>query len=437
MHKKQRANGIIWFRNNLRVTDNKSLKRAIEECQTVIAVYFFDPRQFAPTPWGFPKTGAHRLRFLLESLEALKQELQRLRIPLHFQIGTPENHLPVLAKKWKAEGLYTQKEWTSEEETINRSIRKMPNLHFKEDYDQFLIHPDDLPYKDIHGLPEVFTTFRKTVEKNWYVAPITLPEEKPAQENIPDDLCQSLPTLEKLGLTLPEPDSRSAFPFQGGTENALERIEHYFWKTKKLQYYKRTRNGLCGIDYSSKLSPWLANGSISAKMIFHEVKAFEKKVISNQDTYWLIFELLWRDYFKYLSLKHGNLLFKSGGIKKRKYTWNFDEAVFRKWTEGKTGNDFVDANMLELIQTGWMSNRGRQNVASYWAKDLEQDWRAGAAWFESLLIDYDVHSNWGNWNYVSGVGNDPRDRKFNTKLQAERYDPSGTFRKLWLQNPLF
>ena len=93
--------------------------------------------------------------------------------------------------------------------------------------------------------------------------------------------------------------------------------------------------------------------------------------------------------------------------------------------------------MIELNKTGWMSNRGRQNVASYLSKTLNQDWRIGAAYFESLLIDYDVHSNYGNWIYTAGVGNDPRDRIFNIKLQAERYDSNGKFQKLWLQETLF
>ena len=98
---------------------------------------------------------------------------------------------------------------------------------------------------------------------------------------------------------------------------------------------------------------------------------------------------------------------------------------------------FVNANMLELNKTGWMSNRGRQNVASYLAKEINVDWRIGAAYFESLLLDYDVHSNYGNWMYVAGVGNDPRDRKFDVQWQAERYDSNGKFQNLWLQKTLF
>ncbi len=116
--------------------------------------------------------------------------------------------------------------------------------------------------------------------------------------------------------------------------------------------------------------------------------------------------------------------------------WNVNQIHIDNWINGTTSEPFVNANMIELKKTGWMSNRGRQNVASYFAKELEIDWRIGAAYFEAMLIDYDVHSNYGNWMYVSGVGNDPRDRKFNIKLQAERYDPQGKFQNIWLQNTL-
>ena len=88
--------------------------------------------------------------------------------------------------------------------------------------------------------------------------------------------------------------------------------------------------------------------------------------------------------------------------------------------------------MIELAATGFMSNRGRQNVASFWAKEWQQDWRMGAAYFESMLIDYDVHSNYGNWMYTAGVGNDPRDRKFNIQRQAGLYHANSDYQKLWL-----
>ena len=194
---------------------------------------------------------------------------------------------------------------------------------------------------------------------------------------------------------------------------------------------------MIGVDFSSKFSPWLANGSISARTIFWMVRKFEREHFKNQSTYWLIFELIWRDYFKYISLKHQNNIFKIGGILHKDYEWKTDERLVNKWINGETYSSFVNANMIEMKSTGWMSNRGRQNVASYFAKELLLDWRIGAAYFESLLIDYDVHSNYGNWMYVAGVGNDPRDRKFNVNLQADRYDPNGKYQNMWLQKTLF
>lgn len=130
-----------------------------------------------------------------------------------------------------------------------------------------------------------------------------------------------MPTLKDLGLNDFIVVKRTAFPFVGGEPTALRRIQNYFWETKKLYFYKKTRNGLVGKDYSSKLSAWLANGSISPRTIYWEVKKFEDEVTKNQDTYWLIFELIWRDYFKYVSLKHQNRIFKIGGVLQKKYEW--------------------------------------------------------------------------------------------------------------------
>ncbi|WP_371455854.1 FAD-binding domain-containing protein [Leeuwenhoekiella aequorea] len=146
---------------------------------------------------------------------------------------------------------------------------------------------------------------------------------------------------------------------------------------------------------------------------------------------------MWRDFFKYISLKHGDSIFKKNGISTATYEWKSNDSIRKEWIDGATKYAFVNANMIELAKTGWMSNRGRQNVASFWSKEKQQDWRIGAAYFESMLIDYDVHSNYGNWMYASGVGNDPRDRIFNIEKQAERYDVSGNFTRLWLQNNLF
>ncbi len=244
----------------------------------------------------------------------------------------------------------------------------------------------------------------------------------------------NLPSLESLGLNEIKLDKRSVLEFKGGEEQALKRLHYYFQETKLVLNYKNTRNELIGGDYSSKFSPYLAFGCISPRKIYHELKIFEGNNVANESTYWLIFELLWRDYFRFLMKKHQNKFFLSNGLKTG-HTTNakIDHKKIQQWINGETGIDFIDANMLELKLTGFMSNRGRQNVASYFCHDLNLDWRFGAAYFEQQLIDYDVCSNWGNWAYLAGVGNDPREKRiFNIEKQSKDYDPKFSYRKLWL-----
>lgn len=428
------STGLIWFENNLRVKDNEAFFKACENHEKLIAIYCFDPRKFEETTYGFPKTGKFRAQFLIESVNQLQQNLAELNISLLTFHKKPEEIIPKIVEDHQIEAIYFQEEWTSEEKQIIDNLKnKLQNIDFRSFYSQFLFHPEDIPYDDFSKIPKVYTEFRKKCEKYVDVRDeIEIPQQK-LESNLLKNTSK-LPNLEDLGLEDFEQDPRTAFPFKGGEDEAWKRIEHYFWKTKNLAEYKQTRNGLLGKDYSSKLSAWLANGSISAVSIYHEVKKFEQEITKNQDTYWLIFELIWRDFFKYISLKHGNSIFFLSGILNNELDWNFSREKLQNWIDGETKENFVNANMKEIAATGFMSNRGRQNVNSFWAKELKQDWRAGAAYFESVLIDYDVHSNWGNWMYNSGVGNDPRDRKFNIKKQAERYDPNNEYVDTWLKN---
>lgn len=430
------STSLIWFRNDLRVNDNQVLFDAINYSKKVIALYCIEPRQFTTTKFGFKKTEKYRAKFLLQTLQDLKYNLEKLNIDLLVYYNLPEKILPKICQDFNVKQIFFQKEWTQEEVDTELAVKQScnSNIKWKSIYNQFLYHPEDINF-EIKNTPQVFTAFRKKLEKYVDIREETITKTLPISNRI--EHITKIPTLQELGFNDFETDVHSAFPFKGGETEALKRLNDYFFNTKKLGFYKKTRNGLVGVDYSSKFSPWLANGSISARTIYWQVKKFEEIHTKNQSTYWLIFELIWRDYFKYVSLKHGNLIFKLNGILDKAYHWDNNKNQIEKWINGKTQSDFVNANMIELKQTGWMSNRGRQNVASYFAKTLQLDWRIGAAYFESLLLDYDVHSNYGNWMYVSGVGNDPRDRVFNVSLQAERYDTTRKFRQLWLQPSLF
>ncbi|MAD11691.1 MAG: deoxyribodipyrimidine photolyase [Flavobacteriaceae bacterium] len=429
----QNQKALIWFRNNLRILDNNILNKALQSNENIIAYYNFDSKFFKSDRWGFNKTEKFRAKFLIETIENLKKSLKTLNISLIIDQCSSSKGLIDVIKKYGINSLYYQKEWTDEEQKVEQNlINELPHgFNLKSYYDQFLYHPEDIMIKP-KEIPDVFSVFRKRIEKKirvreCFTQPLKLDKSNLLNEDF------EIPTLESLKLKGFEVNINSAFPFKGGTSEAFNRIDFYFWKTKKLGFYKKTRNGLIKPDYSSKLSSWLANGSISARQIYWEVKNFENEILKNQSTYWLIFELIWRDYFKYISLKYGNKIFQLKGLDSDIKVWKNDTDIINNWINGKTKDSFINANMIELKQTGWMSNRGRQNVASYLTKNLLIDWRVGASYFESMLIDYDVHSNYGNWIYNSGVGNDPiKDRKFNPKIQAERYDPRKTFQNLWL-----
>ncbi|MFM6197410.1 MAG: DASH family cryptochrome [Planktothrix sp.] len=424
---------LIWYRNDLRVHDHEPLFSALKSKAKVIPLYCFDPRQFGITAYGFPKTGAFRAQFLLESVEDLRQSLKQLGSDLIIRVGKPETIIPELVKTLKVDSVYYYQEATSEELKVEYRLKIALNslgVLVQSYWGATLYSIKDLPFS-IAEIPEVFTQFRKKVEYHSTVnPPFSPPQNLP---NLPEIELGELPTLQDLGLEFTSFDSRTVLQFKGGETAGLKRLKDYIWQQDCLKNYKETRNGMLGANYSSKFSPWLALGCLSPRLIYETVQQYEAQRIKNDSTYWLIFELLWRDYFRFIVLKHGNKIFDSGGLKGIKIPWQEDFQQFERWQTGITGFPLIDANMRELALTGFMSNRGRQNVASFLTKNLGIHWKMGAEWFESMLIDYDVCSNWGNWNYTAGVGNDARGfRYFNILKQSKDYDPNGDYVKYWL-----
>lgn len=425
---------IVWFKTDLRVTDNEALCKAIAENDHIIPVYCFDDSHFETTSYGFKKTGNLRTQFLLESLTDLDKNLRQLGSGLIILRGKPEEELPKIVELNRSRKLYAKREVAYEEKQTERLVQKALNkVHCELDTfsTSTLYIAEDLPVS-IKNIPDVFTVFRKMLEKESKVRK-ALP--KPLAINSPEIPALTLPSLEDLGLEFTEIDSRAAITFKGGETEAMKRLDHYFYKTKSLSVYKETRNGMVGADYSSKFSAWLAHGCISPRYIYKEIRKYESENGANESTYWLIFELLWRDFFRFMFKKHQTKFFLYSGIKTDKVnSKSLNEKLLSQWINGATPSDFINANMIELQKTGFMSNRGRQNVASYFCNELNMDWRYGAAYFEEHLIDYDVCSNWGNWAYLAGVGNDPRGhRYFNIEKQANDYDKNKAFRNLWLQ----
>jgi deoxyribodipyrimidine photo-lyase len=427
---------LYWFRNDLRLHDNEGFATACAEARQVLPVYVFDPRQFRLLPTlGIRKTGLFRTNFLLECVADLRASLRARGANLVVRVGDPARVLADLAEEIDAGAIYASKEVTQEETDVESALSKRLkplNIDIEFFWTSTLYHVRDLPF-DVVKLPDVFSQFRGKVEKYAQVRAVA---PTPTDLNLPGSIeAGAMPTLGTFGFDVTlTPDVRAAVPFKGGESVALARLDRYLWERDLLRTYKETRNGMLGEDYSSKFSAWLAHGCISPRHIYDEVKRYERERIANDSTYWLIFELLWRDFFRFVALKFGTRLFKPTGIRyDMSKKWRRDRTLFQQWAEGETGIPFIDANMRELRFTGFMSNRGRQNVGSFLVKDLGIDWTWGAAWFESCLVDYDPCSNWGNWNYVAGVGNDPReDRYFNILKQATQYDERGDYVRHWL-----
>lgn len=427
---------LVWYRNDLRLHDHEPLYRALQNPGQVIPVYCIDPRHFSTTSFGFPKTGVFRAKFLLESLADLRRSLRERGSDLILRRGRPEDIIPALVEEHPVGAIYYHGEITAEEVAVETALQtrlsklsKLPVPAYRF-WGTTLYHPEDLPFA-VADIPELFTKFRQLIEKCATVRPgFPTPTQLP---DLPAIAVGDLPSLADLGLETPPADPRATGIFQGGETAGLARLDHYLWQQDRLKVYKETRNGMLRVDDSSKFSPWLALGCLSARFIYEQVGQYEVQRIKNESTYWLVFELLWRDFFRFICAKHGNAIFQRSGLQGIPLPWREDWSRFRLWQTGKTGFPLVDANMRELAATGFMSNRGRQNVASFLTKNLGINWQMGAEWFESLLIDYDVCSNWGNWNYTAGVGNDARGfRYFNIPKQSKDYDPKGDYLRHWL-----
>ena len=422
---------IHWFRNDLRLHDQPFLQQ-IARCDNLLCIYIINPKQLEYVSWnkkelGFRKQSLNRLQFLRESLCDLQQNLRKRGNALLVRVGNPSIILSELSKKYEAsisfELGYATEERIEQKEVLN--ILKAEEVHAYEG--GFLIHPETLPFT-FDKFPIGFSSFRNKIEKkrdntNFETFPI------------PTTLPNALETYPEIKTSTRKLDARAAFKFRGGESEGLKRLKYYLFESKEILNYKSKRNGSVGIDYSGKFSAWLANGSLSPTQIMKEIKRFEMEVKANDGTYWMWFELLWRDFFRYVGKINENKLFFVTGLNGKKVSYRNNPVVFQNWCSGNTTSAFVNAHLTELYKTGFMSNRGRQNVASFLFHDLGIDWRFGASWFEHALIDYDVYSNFGNWLYIVGVGNDPKGgRKFDVEWQQERYDPERAHEKVWLEN---
>lgn len=429
--------GIMWFRQDLRLHDNEALTEALEYTDEVIPVFVFDERVFKgkTADFGFRKTGKHRAQFIIESIIDLRDSLRRIGSDLIVRVGKPEEEVFEIARKAKSSWVFCNRERTPDEVYVQDALER--NLwsvgqEIRYSRGKMLYYTADLPFPITHT-PDTFSQFRKEVERY-----VPIREPLPGPEEMPPITVRleagEIPAATDFGYEHVAQDERAAIIHKGGESEGRRRLHEYIWETDHVKDYCQKRDELIGEGYSSKFSAWLSQGCLSPKLVYQHLKAYEEQNRAKKSIQGLFYSLMRRDFHRFMAKKYQELIFaKAGPGDDADPRWRNDEHLLQKWIDGKTGVPFIDANMREIKYTGYMSNRGRQNVASFLVKDLQVNWQMGAEYFESVLIDYDPTSNWGNWNSIAGVGSDPREEKhLNIPSQSMRYDPQGEYTRLWL-----
>ncbi|KAF1808836.1 cryptochrome [Eremomyces bilateralis CBS 781.70] len=514
---------------------------------------------------NFPRTGPHRAKFTAESVWDLKQSFQKLGSDLVIRAGrlaevlddmieqferddsvlsTEDGRLELVGVWMTSDALPEEKEDEAQIKAVLENGGKQFRLFGDEKY---FVDDADLPYSSMNELPDVYTTFRKSLEPlrskprpvraapqkgslppfptSTLIPPQFAPYEIPTTlETLTERLLRPLDLDSALNFFNAAPSEAhwvstytakqvtNAHPLSGGETRGQHRVQHLL-RTGAMTLYHETRNGLVGEDFSTKLSGYLAIGALTARWVHWQMHAFEEgKIPASSDkeadddedewkaapgfgggesegTAGVRFELLWRDYMRLCAQKFGARLFLLDGFRGASArpttagsesttstitsptksaptkTWRFlteqqeaestspkpttlpasannapsfalsTQQVLHRFVTGTTGIGLIDASMRELAVTGYTSNRARQNCASFLSSPshLGVDWRLGAEWYECCLVDYDGASNWGNWQYVAGVGNDPREgRVFNPVKQAVEYDGRGEYVRAWV-----
>ncbi|WP_163930042.1 DASH family cryptochrome [Paraferrimonas sp. SM1919] len=416
--------GLYWFHHDCRLADNALLQQAAKQCTHLKLLHFQQltssyEQHFLPVRNdNTPKT-----QFMLQSNHELNQQLMRfgqwLEIIPACSVLQALNHLLEIINQHHINHLYishTSCFYTNK--VVAKLATQLPELNIHRVHNNSLFEPQQLAF-DIGGLPTSFSKFRKISEPIKQLAIAATVDSMPPPFDAPT---QNL--LRDFAID-------STKPVHGGEIHGQQHLHSYF-SSHAPSTYKQTRNALDDWSSSTKFSYWLANGNLSARQVLYALRQYEYQHGANESTYWISFELLWREYFYWYAVHHGAKLFRFTGINHHKPLTSFYSQRLQVWINGTTPYPIINACMKQLKHTGYMSNRGRQLAASCFVHELGLDWRYGAMYFQHQLIDHDVGSNWGNWQYLAGVGADPRGhRRFDLTKQTQMYDPFNQFIKRW------
>ncbi|MFT5424707.1 MAG: deoxyribodipyrimidine photo-lyase [Phycisphaerales bacterium] len=424
--------GLMWFRSDLRVADNPALYHACANSDRgTVAVFLICPEQ-----WVLHDCADIRIAFLRRTLQGLRQDLEKLRIPLlirdvqSFQMAPRE--LLEIARDCKCDQLCYNREYEANEVARDEEVEiafSGSGVKINSFTDQVILPPGSL--RTATGrYYSVFTPFRKAWLKS--ISMDGLPEMTPSPKKLPEMVQES----ESVPVCIRGFDSTADKPelWPSGEREAQQRLQTFV--SHGLMEYKTVRD-LPFESGTSTLSPYLAVGAISTRQCIHAaVNAADGQLESGEDgpDTW-ISELVWREFYRHVLVGFSrvscNQAFRRDTESIR---WRNDESGFDAWCNGQTGFPIVDAAMRQLLATGWMHNRLRMITAMFLAKDLLIDWRRGERFFMRHLIDGDLASNNGGWQWAASTGTDaaPYFRIFNPTTQSRRFDPAGNFIRKWV-----
>jgi deoxyribodipyrimidine photo-lyase len=397
---------LVWFRNDLRLHDNEMLVEAIAKSDSILPVYFFDPRYFENTRFETAKTGAFRAQFLLESVLSLRAALQKLGGDILLIHGKPEDKIKELVEQFEINEVYHHREVGPEETEISGHVEDLLwtlKVNLKHFIGHTLYNKEDLPFP-IKDIPDVFAQFKKKTERDAIVKACFLAPEQ--IEFIENTIWGDAPSLKKLGFDLSEGAVSGKYA-SGGEDAGLEHLKSLLEEDAAVYLKPNTKYTLEKPGFSSRLSSWLALGCLSPRKVYWKVKEAEGIYGTNANFNQILLGLLWRDYFRFMFKKHGIAFFQETDLETEILiaTEGIDPAL-EKWKTGETGHPIVDKYMYDLNATGFIPHAGRLLVATFLVHVLKIHWTCGAAYFEEKLIDYAPASNWGNWANVAGIGKD-------------------------------
>ena len=417
---------LLWLRADLRVRDNPALYHACDDSTCgVIAVFVICPAQWQEHDWS-----AARVDLILRCLGELQGELQKLNIPLLIHTEDRFADVPgallTLARHHECDALYFNRELevneTRRDAAATRAFESA-GFEVRAFHDQTLVPPSTMR-TGAGTVYTVFTPFRRALVgrlrreglPELYGRPVRQPEVAASSDVVPQ-------VVERF-----DSDGRSG-PWPAGEAAAHRRLESFI--EQRIRSYADSRDRP-DIDGTSGLSPYLALGVLSPRQCLGAAVASNRNRLSGgakgPDTW--ISELIWREFYRHVLAGYPrvsmNLPFR---LDTEGLPWRDDEPGYRAWMEGRTGVPIVDAAMRQLSSTGWMHNRLRMITAMFLTKDLLIDWRRGERHFMRQLVDGDLASNNGGWQWCASAGTDaaPYFRVFNPYRQSRRFDPDGAF----------